>query len=62
MVWQRVIWFLQGSLDRDERGSSVVEYALLLALLAVVCLLALDYLGGQTAGGYSEAATSIAAS
>lgn len=38
----------------DDRGASLVEYALLLALLAVVCIAALTALGGTTSGSYSE--------
>lgn len=35
---------------RDDRGASLVEYALLLALIALVCLSALAMLGGQVGG------------
>ena len=42
--------------DRDDRGASLVEYALLLALIAVVCVVAIGFLGtsvdeGISAGG-----------
>ena len=40
--------------QRDERGASLVEYALLLALLAVVCIAALTALGSTTSGTFSE--------
>ena len=30
---------------RDERGASLVEYALLVALIAVVCIAAISLLG-----------------
>lgn len=62
MQWQAVISSVRTVLGPDGRGSAVVEYALLIALLAVACLLALDYLGGQTADGYSQAATSVSSS
>ena len=35
---------LEGS-ERTERGASLVEYALLLVLIAMVCLAALQFLG-----------------
>lgn len=33
--------------EGDERGASLVEYALLLALIALVCIVALESLGGD---------------
>ena len=32
---------------KSELGASLVEYALLVALIAVVCIAAIGYLGGQ---------------
>lgn len=37
----------------DERGASLVEYALLLALIAVVCVGAISVLGNTTTEPYS---------
>ena len=42
-----------------ERGSSVVEYALMLALIAVVCLGAVAALGGQNGDGIDRSASLI---
>jgi len=39
---------------RSERGASLVEYALLIALIALVCYGAVTMLGENTAGQYSE--------
>ena len=47
--------------ERTERGSSMVEYALLVTLIAVVCLLALNQLGNTASDSYSQFATSLAA-
>ena len=44
-------WF---SLRDDERGASLVEYALLLALIAMVVLGAVTVLGSTTSGAFSE--------
>lgn len=38
----------------DERGASLVEYALLLALIAVVCVGAISVLGNSTTEPYSQ--------
>ena len=46
----------------EERGSAIVEYALLMVLIAVVCLLALNMLGGSASSGLSQAANSLATS
>lgn len=40
--------------ERSDRGASLVEYALLLALLAMVCIAALSALGSTTSGSFSE--------
>ncbi len=54
--------YARARLHLDERGSSLVEYALLLALIAVVCLLAITYLGTATSGRMSNIASEVAAS
>jgi Flp pilus assembly pilin Flp len=58
-----VIRYLQAHLNiRSERGAALVEYALLLALIAVVCLVALKTLGTQASDKLSQVGASIAAS
>ena len=44
---------------RDEIGASLVEYALLLALVAVVALVALHFLGGSVANTLNSVGSSI---
>jgi pilus assembly protein Flp/PilA len=44
---------------RSERGASLVEYALLVALIAMVCIGALTLLGGNTSGVLSSDASSL---
>ncbi len=44
----------------NERGAALVEYALLLALIAVVCIVALTTLGDQAADKFSTVGNSIA--
>ena len=45
---------------RDEVGASLVEYALLLALVAVVAIVALQFLGGTVANTLNSVGSSIA--
>jgi len=47
--------------QRDEQGAALVEYALLLILIAVFCLLAVGFLGTQTADKFSKVGASVAA-
>ena len=48
-------WLSRRAPDRDDdRGASLVEYALLLALIAVVCVVAVNVLGGPTSEGLVE--------
>ena len=42
-----------------ERGASLVEYALLVALIAVVCIAAIALLGGNASDKLSEVGDSI---
>ena len=43
----------------SERGAALVEYALLLALIAVVCIIALTTLGSQASDKFSTVGQSI---
>ena len=43
----------------DERGASLVEYALLVALIAVVCVAAVTALGTTTSDKFSEISSGI---
>lgn len=43
----------------DDRGASLVEYALLLALLAMVCIAAVTALGETTSASFSEAVSEL---
>ena len=44
----------------NERGAVLVEYALLLVLIVVVCMLALETLGDQASATISKVGGSIA--
>jgi len=44
---------------RTERGASLVEYALLVALIAVVCIAAVTVLGGNIKGNFEDVGSSL---
>jgi pilus assembly protein Flp/PilA len=44
---------------RSDRGASLVEYALLVALIALACFAAVEGLGNATSDGYSEIGSSF---
>jgi Flp pilus assembly pilin Flp len=44
---------------RDERGQGLAEYALILALIAIVSIVALIFLGDQIAGILSKIGESV---
>lgn len=50
----------QKSGEPSDDGASLVEYALLLALIAVVCLSAFVYFGNSLSGSIDRSASSIA--
>lgn len=43
----------------SERGASLVEYALLLALIAVVCIIAITTLGDKASENFQSVASSL---
>ena len=45
----------------NERGASLVEYALLVALIAVVCIGAVSFLGGSAGSKFNRIGSSISA-
>ena len=47
---------------QTERGASLVEYALLVALIAVVCIIAITFLGKSASSKFNTVGSSIGAS
>lgn len=45
---------------RDDRGASLVEYALLVALITIVCFAAVGFLGDEALDQYSDTGSSFA--
>jgi pilus assembly protein Flp/PilA len=44
---------------REERGASLVEYALLVALIAVVCIVAVSLLGTSASHKFSQVGSAL---
>ena len=49
-MFQKLINFF-----KDEEGATMVEYALMLALIAIVCITAVTYIGTQAEAIFDEA-------
>jgi pilus assembly protein Flp/PilA len=54
-----MLQYLISLIDRDERGQGLAEYALILALIAVLAIAAVTFLGGQINGILSSVGNSI---
>ena len=53
--------YLATRIRLGERGASLVEYALLVALIAVVCIAAITLLGNNASTKFSRVGASIGA-
>lgn len=54
------IWLAVAGPDRrDDRGASLVEYALLVALIAIVCFAAVGFLGEEASSRYANTGSSF---
>jgi pilus assembly protein Flp/PilA len=51
--------YLRSRFGHDERGASLVEYALLVALIAVVCIVAVTFLGTSASSKFGTVGSSI---
>ena len=56
--YQFLSTWLQSKVD-SERGASLVEYALLVALIAVVCIVAITFLGDTASSKFTTIGNSI---
>lgn len=58
--WERFCApFLRARFAKDDRGASLVEYALLVALIAVVCIGAVTVLGGNASSKFSQIGSAV---
>jgi pilus assembly protein Flp/PilA len=53
---------LIGAVRKDEQGAALVEYALLVGLIAVVCIIAVTQLGLAVSAKLSTACSSLGGS
>ena len=44
---------------KNERGASLVEYALLLALIAVICIAAISFIGQKADESFSSTGSAL---
>ena len=51
--------WLQAKLSNDERGASMVEYILLVALIALAVIAAVVFLRGQVQSKFSDAGSKL---
>ena len=51
--------YLRARFGATERGASLVEYALLVALIAVVCIAAVTFLGKAASSKFSTVGSAI---
>ena len=51
--------WLKARFTDSERGASLVEYALLVALIAVICIVAIGFLGGEAKSEFEGVGSSI---
>ena len=52
--------WLRARFGDSDRGASMVEYALLVALIAVVCIGAISFLGGKAKDSFDSTGSAIA--
>jgi pilus assembly protein Flp/PilA len=52
--------YLRARFGDTERGASLVEYALLVALIAVVCIVAVTFLGKSASSKFSSVGSAVA--
>jgi len=51
--------YLRARFSDSERGASLVEYALLVALIAVVCIAAVTFLGKAASSKFSSVGSAV---
>ncbi|MCU1461448.1 MAG: Flp/Fap pilin component [Acidimicrobiales bacterium] len=58
--WQKhVAPYLRARFGKDEEGASLVEYALLVALIAVVCIAAITFVGTSASKKFSTVGSNL---
>ncbi len=58
-IYRNIAPYLRARFGDTERGAALVEYALLLALIAVVCIVALTTLGDKASSKFNAVGNSL---
>ena len=58
-LWNTFATYVRARFGRDERGASLVEYALLVALIAVVCIVAISFVGTRASDKFSSVGSKL---
>ena len=58
-IWNTFATYVRARFGRDERGASLVEYALLVALIAVVCIVAISFVGTRASDKFSTVGSKL---
>ena len=58
-LWNTFATYMRARFGRDERGASLVEYALLVALIAVVCIVAISFVGTRASDKFSSVGSKL---
>ena len=59
--WHRFIApYIRARFGRGDRGAALVEYALLVGLIAVACIAAITILGNRTSDKFSSVGSRLA--
>ena len=58
-LWNTFATYVRARFGKDERGASLVEYALLVALIAVVCIVAITFVGRQASTKFSGVGSNL---
>ena len=57
LTW--VSTYVRARFGKSERGASLVEYVLLVSLIAVVCIAAITFLGNNASTKFSSVGSSL---
>lgn len=57
--WDFIASYVRARFGDTEKGASLVEYALLVALIAVVCIVAVTFLGTSADSKFDTVGSSI---
>jgi pilus assembly protein Flp/PilA len=58
-TYELIASWMRARFANTERGASLVEYALLVALIAVVCVVAVQVLGEKASSSFSSTGSGI---